>query len=602
MTVLVPLTVAVPLAAAAALGAAGHFLHPRIDNVLAACVSAAVTVLSVLLIFATRDKPIDYWFGGWHPRHGIAIGIAFHVEPLSAGIAAAVGALMTAALLFCFDYFDDSAPQHFYVLMLAFLGAMQGFILSDDLFNLFVFFELMSICGFALTGYRIERPSVLQGAINFGVTNTIAAFMIMGGIALVYGRTGALNLEQIGEALRGHHADGLVVVSFALVACGFLVKAGAFPFHFWLGDAYAVAPAPVCVLFAGAMSDLAVHAIARVYWHGYSGTLTHADVRGVLLAVGIATIVVGALMSVVQASLKRMLAFVTISQIGVGLVGVALLQPRALAGSSVYIVADGLVRGALFLAAGHIAYTIGGVDELKAHGRGRREPVAGAVLLAGGLGLALVPPLGPFAGWGLISQSGGAWLQPFLIAATALPAAAVLRSWARIFLGLGPKQDRFLIRPTSGEGDEEAEEPGQNPGLMLRLPAPLLLAGGLGLAFAPRIVDEAVKHGQAFVRPHETALRALHGVETAAPALPHVHFGATTLAYGALAAGIAVGLAALSLYRHHLPPRLQAGGGLVLQPVLGFLRSAHDGVPGEYVAWLTFGVAVIGGLFAVLIH
>src|SRR2546423_13757520 len=200
--------------------------------------------------------------------------------------------------------------------MLVFLAAMVGFALSSDLFNLFVFFELMSTAAFALTGYRVEHRAVLQGAINFAVVNSIGAFFLLFGIGLVYARTGALNLAQIGQVLSRHDADGLVVIAFVLILAGLLTKAGAVPFHFWLSDAYAVAPAPVCILFAGVMSDLALHSVARVYWDGFSGVLGHghADaVRGVLIGVGVLTAVVGALMAFVQASTKRMLAFVVIS-------------------------------------------------------------------------------------------------------------------------------------------------------------------------------------------------------------------------------------------------------------------------------------------------
>src|SRR5207249_1998051 len=121
---------------------------------------------------------------------------------------------------------------------------------------LFVFFELMGVAAYALTGYKVEQPAVLQGALNFAVTNTIGAFFVLFGIALVYGRTGALNLAQIGETLSRRPADGLVIGSLALLTVGFLIKAGAAPFHFWLADAYAVAPPPVGASLAGVMSDL----------------------------------------------------------------------------------------------------------------------------------------------------------------------------------------------------------------------------------------------------------------------------------------------------------------------------------------------------------
>ena len=97
--------------------------------------------------------------------------------------------------------------------------------------------------------------------------------MLLVGIALVYGRTGALNLAQIGEALGGRSPDALVAVAFALVACGFFVKAAIVPFHFWMADAYAVAPTSICLLFAGAMSELGLYGVARVYWTAFAGPL-----------------------------------------------------------------------------------------------------------------------------------------------------------------------------------------------------------------------------------------------------------------------------------------------------------------------------------------
>src|SRR5439155_13226576 len=185
------LTVAIPFVVAAAIVAVGHFLPGRIDNLLAIAAAATVAVLTTILVFRSSGGEQIHWFSGWTPRHGIAIGIAFTVDPIGAGLAALAGALMTAAFVFSWGYFEEVAHLY-YTMMLIFLGALAGFALTGDLFNLFVFFELMSVSAYALTGYRISQPGVLQGAINFAVTNTIGAYMVALGIALVYGRTGAL--------------------------------------------------------------------------------------------------------------------------------------------------------------------------------------------------------------------------------------------------------------------------------------------------------------------------------------------------------------------------------------------------------------------------
>src|SRR5205823_6402591 len=136
----------------ALLTATGHFLGKRVDDAAGIAAAGATTVISTLLIFRSLDHDVVYWYGGWKPRVGVAIGIAFDVEPLGAALATLAGLLMTASFVFAWRYFDEVGTL-FHVVMLVFLAAMVGFALSGDLFNMFVFFELMSVCAFALVGY-----------------------------------------------------------------------------------------------------------------------------------------------------------------------------------------------------------------------------------------------------------------------------------------------------------------------------------------------------------------------------------------------------------------------------------------------------------------
>ena len=124
----------------------------------------------------------------------------------------------------------------------------------------------MGVSAYALTAYRPEERGPIQGALNFAVTNSVGAYLSLSGIAVLYGRTGALNMAQIGAYIGRHPPDGLVVVAFLLIISGLLIKCAIVPFHFWLADAHAVAPTPVCVLFSGVMVELGLYGIARVYW------------------------------------------------------------------------------------------------------------------------------------------------------------------------------------------------------------------------------------------------------------------------------------------------------------------------------------------------
>src|SRR5579884_2599816 len=333
MSWLLPLPVAIPLLAAAVVVATDHVAPRRLEDAVALVAAAAATAVSILIMLDTQRGAVLHWFGGWHPRGNLALGIGFVADPLGAGMAVLSTGLVTLALAYSWTYMRE-ASRLFDTLMLVFCAATAGFSLTGDLFNMFVWFELMGVAAYALAGFKVEELGPVQGAVNFAITNTAGAYLILMGIGLLYARTGALNFAQLGQFLAARPVDRLVIVALTLVFVGFLVKAAIVPFHWWLADAHAVAPAPVCVLFSGAMVEMGIYAVARIYWTVFSSPLGHAgEVRSLLVWIGVVTALVGALMCFLQRHLKRMLAFSTITHAGVMLVGVGLLDPKALAGA-----------------------------------------------------------------------------------------------------------------------------------------------------------------------------------------------------------------------------------------------------------------------------
>jgi multicomponent Na+:H+ antiporter subunit D len=603
MPAITSLPVIVPFLAATMLVAARPLLHRVFTDAATCAAVAAVIAICAILLAKAAHEPIAYWLADFRPRHGVTIGIALAIDPIGAGIALLSAVLVGAAMVYSLRYFD-SVGGLFQPLMLLFAGAMAGFCLTGDLFNLVVFFELMGVVAYALTAYRIEERAPIQGAINFAITNSIAGYAMFIAVAMLYARTGALNMAQIGATLDGHRADPLVIVAMVLLFAGFLTKAAAVPLHFWLADAHAVAPTPVCVLFSGVMIELGVYAVARLYWVIFAGPM-HAHLlalRAILIAVGVTTALVGALMCSLQRHIKRLLAFSSISHIGMFVCGVGLLEHRALGGVAVYVVGHGLTKAALFMCAGVLLHRFATIDEFELYGRARALPLLGVLLAVGGLFLAAIPPFATFAGKSMLEASasgaGYGWVIAVFIIVSAATGGAVLRVAARVCLGWGARtapefgsEQASAAEESVGEFTDERDE---TPPLMLIVPS-LLLALAAAVALIPGAVP-AIEDAAAHFADHGAyATWVLAGAKVHWPAHSFSDVSGDDVAYALVSVAGAFAFAALGLFgrplRESLPARVRAPG---LAAVHG-LRQLHNGHIGDYIAWWTAGASVIGG-------
>ena len=619
MNPLFPLAVVVPLLTAAALLALRAPLRGKrqVRGLVAVAAAAAVAVMLLFLTFRTTSGSV-YWFAGFRPSGGVVIGIDFEADPLNAGLACLGAVLTTASMIFAWRYFTQ-VGTYFHVLMLTFLAGMTGFCLAGDVFDLFVWFELMGVSAYALTAYRPEERGPIQGALNFAITNSVGAYLSLTGIALIYGRTGALNMAQIGRyvsshSVSNHGPDGLVTIAFLLIITGLLVKSAIVPFHFWLADAHAVAPTPVCVLFSGVMVELGLYGIARMYWSVFGAALGHrAAISHVFLVLGVLTAVVGALYCFRERHVKRLLAFSTISHAGMFLAGFALLTPLGLAGAALAVVGHAFVKGALFLGAGIVLHRLHSVNETWLHGRGKQLRVTGVVFTLAALGLADLPPFATFLGGGWITDSadgvaGGPWLAAVFCACTVLTAGAVLRFAGGVFYGLGdpPGEDPQMAAEANEETGETDSGRRRTPLTML---IPLCVLAALGVAagiaaMTPRWADALEVAAARFEdQPAYTSL-VLNGVPTAHPATlypqapPGVTAASVIIALCSVA-GAAL-LALTALYWRRLPvlrKGYEPGAGLTTA-----IRSFQSGVINDYITWLVVGVAALGGILALIIR
>ncbi len=599
MSAVAPLAFLVPILAAGVVALTSPLALRSLAVGLALAATMASAVLCAVLLGDTSGGAVVEWLGGWEPRRGAAFGIALAADGLGAGLAlfcsllAIVATLLAARLIVV-------AAHLYHAVALLFAAAMVAFCLTGDLFDLFVFFELMSVAAYVLVGYEIHQRAPLEGALTFAVTNSAGSILLLFGIGIVYGETGALNLAQIGATLDAAGPSGTVAVAFALIAVGLLVKAAAVPFHFWVADAYAVAPTPVCILLAGVLSELGLYGLARVWWTAFEPALGGGTgaLRAILVGLGALTALTGGALALAQHHLKRMLAYVAIAQIGIMLAGIGLLSADGLAGAAIFLVGDGLVKAALFACVAVVQHRYDAVDVRALHGRARELRVVAATYAVAALTVAGLPPFGAFAGRALIEDAalrepGYRWLPAVLALASALSAAPLLRAGARVFAGWGERAPRH---PKDELGEQEtADEASEAPratSAWLWGPAIVLVAAALAWGLVPGLAPAVTEAAVRFVDTPGYAARVLGAAASPAAPAPPVHGpGATAFLYAAASVAAALAIAAAGLRANAAPRALVAVGERV--------RDLHSGHPGDYVAWVAVGAAALGGLLAV---
>ncbi len=589
------LLVAVPLIAAAFLAGLRKLIPRWLADSLAILVALANLILASMWTVHALHQTSVYWFGNWFPRGHMVLGIGFVMDAAGSGVATLAALLTFLALVFSWR-FVSSGGGHYHPLMLVFLAAMSGFAVTGDIFNLFVFFELMSTAAFALCGLKSAEPSPLAGAFNFAVTNSIGAFLVLTGIALLYGATGALNMAQIGELLTGRH-DNLVLAAFAFIGCGFLIKAAAVPFHFWLPDAHAVAPTPVCVLFSGVMVELGLFGLMRVYATVFQGSFATQKLHFAFAALGALSAVWGGIMCFAEHHLKRLLAFSTISHTGLMTLAFGLWRREAIYGLLVYLAGHALVKAGLFFTAGILLHRLRTMSEPALFGRGTILRWTAVVWFAGGLGLAGAPGFALMAGESHVTAHAD-WAWWAFLVAGALTSSAVFRVGLRVFLGwgdAGPVDKSAVV-------DELPETKAEHEKIywFLFCPPAFCMLAALVITFVPAFTNGAHLAAVRFM-DFPSYARAVYSGIVSVPVLraPPIEWGHAIL-HGSITAVLGMLLALWAVFHRAVPRAVRWPSHM--EGSMRAIRLLQSGHVGDYAAWITFGIAAFGGALFWLGH
>jgi len=404
-------------------------------------VSAVVYLIIAVALLNTvlKEGYVVLQVGNWPAPFGISLV----ADILSAVMVLLTGIVGLAAAL----YSMASVPnQHirfgYFPLLHLLLAGVSGAFLTGDVFNLFVWFEVMLLASFGLLTLGGERNQ-MEGAIKYVTINLFSSAIFLSAIGILYGTAGTLNMADLSVKLAGVDEQGLVNVLALMFMVSFGIKAGAFPLFFWLPASYHTPLVAVSAVFAGLLTKVGVYVLYRFFSLIFVGDIEYTHT--ILLVLGILTMLTGVLGAAAQFEFRRILSFHIISQIGYMLVAFAIFTPLAIIGGIFYIAHHIIVKTNLFLVSG-LTYQLAGTHELKVMGSFyRQRPYLALLFLIPALSLAGLPPLsGFFAKYIVIKagvEAGAWWATGIALLVGLLTLYSMIKVWAEVFWKKSPDED-----------------------------------------------------------------------------------------------------------------------------------------------------------------
>jgi len=416
-------------------------------------VASAVSMLISFLMLeqVLQSGVIDYTFGGW----AAPFGIAYRVDLVNAYVLVIVSTISTVVSVFARLSVASEIEAHnqgfFYTAWLLCLTGLLGIAITGDAFNLFVFLEISSLSSYVLIAMGADRRA-LTAAFQYLIMGTIGATFILIGVGLLYALTGTLNMLDLAQRLPEVADSRTARTGFAFLTVGLGLKIALFPLHLWLPNAYAFAPSAVSAFLAATATKVAVYVLLRFVFSvfGVEFALGAMPLAIGLAVLGSIAVLSASTVAIFQQNLKRMLAYSSVAQVGYLALGVSLATPTGLTATLLHLFNHALMKGALFVALGCIAWRIGSSRLQDFAGLGYRMPWTMGVFMIGGLSLIGIPLTAGFISkWYLVLAALEKGWWPVIVVIIAGSLLAIIYIWRVV-------EKAYLARPSAQSTTAEA--------------------------------------------------------------------------------------------------------------------------------------------------
>ncbi len=459
------LIVAVPLLGAFLLMVVSSWGAKHRDGVFFGAVALAALFALSLAARVLGEGPVSYVFGvasrldGIVPPDsgGIPVRIIFHIDAIGAMMLVVTALSSLAASIYALRSEEMATGQnYFFPLFLLLVAGVYGMAATGDIFNFFVFLEIASLSGAALTAYRIDKGLAAEAGLKYAAISTLGGLSFLLGVGILLAQHNVLNMAALAKAIDASGFTRANAVAMALMAVPMAMKCGAVPMHHWVPDTYSRAPSPVSA-FLLVSSQACLYGLFRVCFTLFGLSMNWATVGWGIVILATLSMFIGVTMAIPQHDVKRLISHHAVSQTGYMLLGagvclavlgdpakVASFGRVALAGSLFHMVNYALYNGLLFLGAGAVIYRTGKRDLNDMGGLGHAMPWTMVCFGVGALAIAGIPPMSGFASKLALYESVFKF-SPFLSIVAMVVSLLTLASFVKVFqaMFLGPRRAAF---------------------------------------------------------------------------------------------------------------------------------------------------------------